>query len=124
MNGGLNSINGSIASKMDWMLCPLMGGNISKEKRVFPLAFLICSVIFIVSGSIRRLRRFPNGRPPNIENCSGIYNRFTKQLGGIHVYQPIRQVHIQSLAVAINAQNEPLGDRKHNFISFIQYRSE
>ena len=42
----VGSISGSITSKIDLMLLPLSGGNISIEKSVF-LEFFMCSVTFI-----------------------------------------------------------------------------
>jgi hypothetical protein len=37
MNGGLNSIRGSILSKIDLIFCPFKGGKISKVNLVLPL---------------------------------------------------------------------------------------
>ena len=60
MNGGLNSINGSQLSKIDWMFWPFNGGRISNEKSGFPLAFCMCSVTFICSGSGYKVQEFVN----------------------------------------------------------------
>jgi hypothetical protein len=45
MKGGLNSINGSIPSKIELILFPFKGGRISKENNV-DLAFLMWSITF------------------------------------------------------------------------------
>src|SRR5210317_1680297 len=46
MNGGLNSIKGSMLSKISWAFCPFKGGNISKVNS-HPLVLASISVIFI-----------------------------------------------------------------------------
>src|SRR5690606_36076870 len=47
INGGSNSINGSILLYNSWIFFPFTGGTISKENRVLPAAFFICSVTFM-----------------------------------------------------------------------------
>ncbi|SMB84906.1 hypothetical protein SAMN00120144_3875 [Hymenobacter roseosalivarius DSM 11622] len=47
MNGGLNSISGSMLPNRFWMFSPFLGGKTSKENSVLPSAWIRWSVTFI-----------------------------------------------------------------------------